>query len=247
MDGIMASNVKERNFFAVIPAAGRSTRMDSATNKQFLEVRGIPVLARTLMTFDRSHMIDGIVVVCDPSEAEAVRNLCSRYVISKLILTVDGGPTRQNSVRNALEALEGFIGRDKSESAYVLIHDGARPFLSDRVLGECVEALSGAKACICAVPVKDTIKSSDTDGFVDQTIPRERLWSVQTPQGFKFTNILEMHRKASELSVDFTDDASVAEYFGVKVRIISGDYTNIKITTREDLIIGEAITRNDIK
>lgn len=243
----MDSNVKERNIYAVVPAAGRSSRMDSATNKQFLKVRGIPVLARTLMTFDRSHLIDGIVVVCGASETEMVRDLCSRYVISKLLLIVDGGPTRQHSVRNALEALEGFIGNDKAGSAYVLIHDGARPFLSDRVLSECVEALSSAEACICAVPVKDTIKRSDTDGFVDETIPRDRLWSVQTPQGFFLKDILEMHRKAAELPEVFTDDASVAEYFGVKVKIVNGDYTNIKITTRDDLILGEAITRNDIK
>ncbi len=233
-----------KSFFAVIPAAGKSSRMDMGTSKQFLRLRGIPVLARTLLTFEGSPHIDGIIVACSVSEIPEVRELCSKYHITKLMAVAQGGETRQDSVRNALELLDEYIVPESAADSFVLIHDGARPFLSDHVLDNCFGAVVEWGACICAVPVKDTIKKASSDGFVDETIPRDTLWSVQTPQAFRFRDILAMHIKAAEEAGVFTDDASIAEHFGVKVKIVRGDYTNIKITTKDDLMFGEVIARN---
>jgi len=239
------ANIKN-HFFAVIPAAGKSSRMETGSSKQFIELRGIPVLARTLLVFEGSSHIDGIIIICGSSEIAKVSELCVKYKISKLIAIAEGGDSRQASVRNGLEKLADTIDAETAGSSYVLIHDGARPFLSDRVVNECVETVIDSGACICAVPVKDTIKRAGDDGLVEETVPRENLWSVQTPQTFKFTDILTIHRKVATESAEFTDDASVAESFGMKIKIISGDYTNIKITTREDLLLGEIIVSGQV-
>ncbi len=239
--------ITNEHFFAVIPAAGKGSRMGTDTGKQFIGLRGIPVLARTLLIFEGCAHIEGIVVVCGAQDTDKVVQLCTDHKISKILAVTGGGQTRQASVRNGLEKLADLLDTETAEASYVLIHDGARPFLSDRALDDCIASLRSYGpdgSCVCAVPVKDTVKRRGPDGFVTETVSREELWAVQTPQAFKLTDILAAHRSAADSGTEHTDDASVAESFGIKVRIISGDYTNIKITTREDLLFGEVITRN---
>lgn len=247
-------------FYAIIPAAGKGSRMGSPVNKQFLELDGIPVLARTLAAFQKADIIDGIILAGNKDEATLLAELCTRHKISKLTGIVEGGQTRLQSVTNALEFLTEFrtrrdIDEDVNEDpgtriedeceVYVLIHDGARPFVTGAVIDACAQEAALHGACVCGVPVKDTIKVVDKDGLIESTVPRDGLWIVQTPQAFSLLLISAMHRKAASLNMDFTDDAQVAEYFGLDVYMIMGDYSNIKITTPDDLIHGELILRSD--
>ena len=242
----MRNEINNQNhYYAIIPAAGQSTRMGMDSSKQFIELNGKPVIARTLLIFEKAAHIEGIVVVCKYSEIERIQEICDEYNITKLLLAVEGGSTRQISVRNGLETLSQIIPAQIHDSSYVLIHDGARPFLTQKILDDCLETVTTVGACICAVPVKDTIKKTNNNKMVTETIPRENLWAVQTPQAFKFEEILSIHKKAVGEINDSTDDASLAEYFGIKVHIVNGDYTNIKITTKEDLLFGEKIIASD--
>lgn len=227
--------------YALIPAAGTGSRMGTDMNKQFLDLSGKPVLARTLLAFENSPLIDKIVIVCKRDEKNLIQKLCREYNIEKLEVIVEGGSTRRDSVHNGLEQINKLLTKEQlhSENVFVLIHDGARPFVSKKLIEKSIKAIKDFGACVCAVQVKNTIKSSDNQMFVQKTLPRENLWSVQTPQGFIFQEILDLQRKAAKEDFEFTDDSSVAEYFGRKVKIITGDYENIKITTEDDLALSE--------
>ncbi|MHB1452838.1 MAG: 2-C-methyl-D-erythritol 4-phosphate cytidylyltransferase [Saccharofermentanales bacterium] len=243
-------------FYAIIPAAGKGARMGAPVNKQFLELDGVPILARTLAAFENAAIIDGIVIAGNKEEVPLLKDMCIQYGISKLIGIVEGGQTRLQSVTNALEFLTGFrVKQDLAEDVnedpgtriedecevYVLIHDGARPFVTEAVIEACAQGAALHGACICGVPVKDTIKVVDRNGLIETTVPRDGLWAVQTPQAFSLLLISAMHRKAASLNRDFTDDAQVAEYFGLDVYMTRGEYSNIKITTPDDLLHGELI------
>jgi 2-C-methyl-D-erythritol 4-phosphate cytidylyltransferase len=243
--------------YAIVPAAGKGTRMGASVRKQFLTLDGVPILIRTLMAFERSPIIHGILVAAGSDEIALVEELCARFRITKLLGVVAGGPTRFLSVTQAMDALEHLLAeqasnvkmkRDAHAAApgepIVLIHDGARPFVQEDVIQACAHAAVRHGASICGVPVKDTIKVVGKDGRIESTIPREGLWAVQTPQTFRLHQIANLHRRAAMLGMDFTDDAQVAEYFGQDVHMVQGDYNNIKLTTRDDLIVGEAILKS---
>ncbi len=241
--------VERERIYGVIPAAGQGSRMGvGKANKQFLELQGIPVLIRTLLAFEQSPRIDGIAVVANPSDRVCIQALCEQYRITKLIGIAAGGETRQDSVRNALEFLSDYLGgknlpgSDKKD--YVLIHDGARPFVSNAIIERCIDGAIRYHACGAGVPVKDTIKQVRPDGTIFHTPPREELWAIQTPQAFLLSLIEPLHRKAFREGLSFTDDTAIAEHYGEKVHMVTGGYQNIKITTPEDLLYGEVLLRN---
>jgi len=233
---------KTRNFFVstVIAAAGKGTRMNLDINKQYVEICRVPLLARTLKVFQDSSLIDEIVLVVNKDDfIYCKQEIVDRYNFTKIKTIVTGGDTRQDSVRNGLGEVSG-------KTEIVLIHDGARPFISDSCMAECIMAAYDYGASCVAVPVKDTIKRADSSGFVVETLDRSQLWQIQTPQAFKYTLILEAHNKALEEGFYGTDDAMLVERLGYKVKLVMGSYNNIKITTLEDLLLAETIIENSL-
>ncbi|AMV09474.1 2-C-methyl-D-erythritol 4-phosphate cytidylyltransferase [Geobacillus thermoleovorans] len=220
------------NYEAIVLAAGRGKRMNAGMNKQFLELGGEPLIVRTLNVFERDERCTRIVLVVNPAERSRFEQLLARFRIQKVAALTDGGEERQYSVYNGLQALAG--------EEIVLIHDGARPFVRVHHLHELVNAAVQYGAAIPAVRVKDTIKKAN-GLFVEQTIDRSSLWAVQTPQAFRLSLIMEAHEAAKQAGYLGTDDASLVERIGKPVKIIEGDYRNIKLTTPEDLLFAEAI------
>lgn len=219
----------------VIVAAGTGSRMNSKLNKQFIDLDGVPVIARTIKAFNDSKIIDKIVVVISEElKANFINEIELKYDFHKLYKIVVGGKERQESVFNGLNSLE-------PSDDIVLIHDGARPFISNILIEKIVQNSIEHKALIVAVPVKDTIKVVNNNMKVEKTLNRESLWAVQTPQVFRLNEIIEAHVYASENNIVATDDASLYELLGKEVHIIYGDYNNIKITTIEDLTISKII------
>lgn len=222
---------------AIIVAAGSSNRMQGI-NKQFLELGGIPVIVRTLLKFQKSSVISRIILVTRAEDIFALQKLANEHNITKLSDIVCGGNSRQESVLN------GFARLGKDESR-VLIHDGARPFVSDSIITAVAEKLGEYSAVTCAVKVKDTVKQVDENGKVIKTLERDSLVSVQTPQGVNKSQYLSAVEKAGDVSC-FTDDMSVMEYGGYEVYTINGSYKNIKITTPEDIFIAESFLEEDV-
>jgi 2-C-methyl-D-erythritol 4-phosphate cytidylyltransferase len=222
--------------YAIIVAAGKGTRMHAGINKQLIDIYGKPLLYYSIEAFSRSSLIDGIILVCAKEEMEYCRNnIIGKYDFKKVIDIVEGGTRRQDSVLNGLRALKTF------DCNVVLIHDGARPFVSDRIIEDGVKFARIYGSCACAAKVKDTIKIKSADGFSADTLDREKLVSVQTPQCFLYDLILECHEKVSSENFSVTDDTMVAEHYGKKVYLYDGSYDNIKITTPDDLKIAKII------
>lgn len=220
------------NIGVVIAAAGSGKRMGGPVKKQFIELCGKPVLLHTLDLFSSLEYVKEMVVVTAEEDVAGTRALLSAY---PCVRVVSGGAERQDSVYLGLLALRS--------SDYVMIHDGARPFLSHQTLTRLVDTMLAERAAILAVPVKDTIKRTDEMGIVMDTPPRRSLWAVQTPQAFALSDILFAHERAREDGFLGTDDASLLERLGQAVRVVEGEYTNIKLTTPDDLIFGEAILK----
>ena len=221
---------------ALIPAAGIGKRMGASINKQYLQLNGLPILARTISVFEQSPLIDSVYLVIPADEIQ----YCQKHVVEacgfkKIVAIVPGGAERQNSVMNGLNAMRYHV----SDNDIVLIHDGARPLVTENVLRESINTAHIHGAAVVAVPVKDTIKMV-SNNIVDSTPQRKSLWQAQTPQTFRFGTILTAHQSAETNHFSGTDDASLVEQFGGKVHIIPGDYRNIKITTPEDLVLAEA-------
>ena len=226
----------KKKAFALIPAAGMGKRMGSSINKQYLLLGGLPILAHTISVFEQSPLIDGICLVIPADEIPYCRDqIVAASGFRKVIEIVAGGRERQNSVMNGLNALERLAGGDD----VVLIHDGVRPFVSLEMIRESITVAGKSDGTLVAVPAKDTIKTV-RDGIVVDTPERDTLWQAQTPQSFRFSVILNAHRRAAEVGFTGTDDASLVERQNGLVRIVRGDYRNIKITTPEDLILAEA-------
>lgn len=220
----------------IIVAAGSSSRM-KGINKQFFEVGGMPVIARTMTAFENSALISRIVLVTKAEFIADIQKIASKYNISKLTDVVEGGNDRFSSVINGLNCIND--GEKK-----VLIHDGARPFVNSMVIGNVCAALQNFDAAVCAVPLKDTIKTVNDDGTVKNTLDRSKIFSVQTPQGVDVELYKNAVAKITDTSV-ITDDASVMELSGYSVKIVDGDYKNIKITTPEDMVLAEAFLKGE--
>lgn len=213
----------------IVVAAGASSRM-KGTNKQLLNLGGIPVLIRTLRAFENSKDISNIILVVRDEDLFEIQMLAHKYMITKISDIVCGGKTRQESVLNGFSRL-------KSDDTAVLIHDGARPLVDSKIINSVVTALNKCPAVTCAVKVKDTVKEIDQNGKVVKTLKRENLVSVQTPQG---VSVKEYLQAAENVNVaEFTDDTSIMEAAGYDAFVVEGSYKNIKITTKEDIALAE--------
>jgi 2-C-methyl-D-erythritol 4-phosphate cytidylyltransferase len=233
---------KSKNLYvsSIIAAAGKGTRMNIEVNKQYVHICGIPLLARTLDVFQSSKLIDEIVLVVNEEDfIYCKQEIVDKYNYAKVSAMVTGGDKRQDSVRNGLSEVSG-------DTDIVLIHDGARPFIKEDSIAESIKAAYEYGASCVAVPVKNTIKRADSSGFVQETLDRNELWLIQTPQAFKYNIILEGHKKALEDGFYGTDDAVLVERLGHELKLVMGSYDNIKITTFEDLLIAEAIIENGL-
>ncbi|TYP48152.1 2-C-methyl-D-erythritol 4-phosphate cytidylyltransferase [Thermosediminibacter litoriperuensis] len=217
---------------AVIAAGGRGRRMNSTLSKQFLMLKGRPILYYTLSTFETLAEIEEIILVVGPSDiVHAEREILIPYRFKKVKL-VEGGQERQDSVYNGLRSCS-------PQTDIVVIHDGVRPFVTKKIIIDSIEAAKKYRAVGVGVPVKDTIKVVDK-GVIINTPDRKTLWAIQTPQTFEYKLILRAHEEARNSGFYGTDDTVLVERLGFPVRMIEGAYENIKITTPEDMIVAEA-------
>lgn len=226
--------MNERNV-AIVLAAGRGTRMQSRVQKQYLLIKERPVLYYSLYQFQNCPFIDEIILVTGAQEISYCREeIVEKYKIGKVKEIIPGGEQRYHSVYEGLKKI--------GDCTYVFIHDGARPFIDQALLARTYEAVKKYQACVAGMPVKDTIKISDSAGFAESTPSRDLVWAIQTPQVFRYPLIKEAYEKIQqEDCFNITDDAMVMETAGDrKVKLVEGSYVNIKITTPEDLKIAEA-------
>lgn len=250
------SGEKHGRTAAVVLAGGRGSRMKSQVPKQYIDLCGRPLIYYALKAFEDSSVIDEIVLVAGRGEAERVRRgIVEKYGFSKVAAVTEGGAERYDSVNAGLACLAGGAvsasGGERAVSVsmadYVLIHDGARPLVDQDIIARCADGAEKWGACVAAVPVKDTIKVAGGDGFAAETPNRSTLWAVQTPQAFSLSLIRSAYgvlMASEENRRGITDDAMVAERFlGAKVRLVEGSYSNIKVTTPEDIAVAEALLR----
>ena len=231
-----------KKYAAIVLSAGSGSRMKSDIPKQYLPLIEKPVIYYSLMAFQNSP-VDEIILVSGANDIEYCRKeIVERYGLSKVTRIVAGGKERYDSV------YEGLCATD---AEYVLIHDGARPVLTSDMIDRMIQGVENTGACIAAMPVKDTIKLSDEHKQVASTPDRKHLWMVQTPQCFARTlleesyEILKQKQKAGENVPDITDDAMIVEYAtGKKITLVEGAYTNLKITTPEDLAVAEIFLKS---
>jgi 2-C-methyl-D-erythritol 4-phosphate cytidylyltransferase len=221
----------------IVVAAGASSRM-GGTNKQLAEVGGVPVIIKTLQKFENNKNISNIILVVRDEDLFTIQMLADKYMISKVSDIVCGGKNRQESV------LKGFA-RLPENAEKALIHDGARPFVSDVIIDSVIDGLNEYSAVTCGVKVKDTIKRVSQGGIAEETLERDSLRAIQTPQGVRVQEYLTAVENAD--IANFTDDTSIMEAAGHKVLIVDGDYKNIKITTKEDLILANAFASEELE
>lgn len=221
---------------AIIMAAGKGKRMQTAVSKQFLPVCGKEILAWTVDVFEKSPLVDTILLMASADGKEDVQHLWDNYGWKKVAAVLEGGKERQNSVANGLAAVE-------EDTDIVLIHDGVRPFVTEDMIADSIVAAQAYGGAVIGVPAKDTIKVCSADGMAVETPDRSTLWQIQTPQTFQRSLIVDAYEKAEKDGFLGTDDASVAEFAGHQVKVVMGSYRNIKITTKEDLVIAEAFLK----
>ena len=221
----------------LIPAAGAGKRMGKAPAKQFLTLGDKPILAHTLLAFQRAAEIDEIIPILSEEDLETCLGaIIEAYHITKVRTLVVGGKERQDSVANGLHKLE-------KNAAIVLVHDAVRPFVTPEMIKETVDYAKRGECVAVGVPIKDTIKEVNDQGMVRHTLDRSRLWAIQTPQAFPVKALKRAYEEASKQRVYGTDDATIVERMGGSVRVIMGSYENIKITTPEDLMLAEEILK----
>lgn len=239
--------MKKKKTAAVVLAAGQGKRMGTETAKQYLLLNGKPVLYYALDAFEKSE-VDSVVLVTGKDEIEYCKTeIVDAYGFGKVKAVVSGGRERYHSVACGLRALK----EGTEEVEVVLIHDGARPFVTAAMISKLIVETRKKEACVIGTPVKDTIKIADEEGYCAQTPPRNRVWAVQTPQSFAFElaskayeKLLDCEEELLLQGIQITDDAMVVEYMTEKkVSLVEGEYTNIKLTTPEDLVIAEAFLK----
>ena len=231
---------------AIVAAAGTGSRMGTDTEKPYIHLKGLPVLIRTLQVFEGSPRIDAVLVVVRPEWRDRAEALCASHGCRKVLRVLPGGDRRQDSVRYGLAALP-----PKTDT--VVVHDGARPLLAVSLLHACLDAcgeevrLRGEGAVCAAVPVKETIrlvmpsKKPETSCYSEKTLDRKTLWAVQTPQVFSRSLLERAHALAVSEGFEGTDDTQLAERLGARIRMVPGDYRNIKLTTPEDLDLAKIL------
>jgi len=225
---------------AVITAAGQGKRFGEGIPKQFMPLRGKPLLLHSVETFAKSDLIGEIVIVVPDDWVESVKiDIEEKFGVPKVRSVIPGGPERQDSVRNGFSSLS-------EKPDIVVVHDGVRPFITLELLEEVIREASVCGAALAALPSNDTIKKSSSDLYVENTVPRESLWFAQTPQAFGYEVLQNAFIRASEDGFTGTDEALLVERTGVKVKIVKGSPYNIKITTPEDFRLGELILQEGI-
>lgn len=230
---------------AIVLAAGSGSRMKNKTKKQFMEIKGKPVIWYSLFEFEKSR-VDEIILVTGKEDIDyCKKEIVEKYNLKKIKNVVAGGSERYESVYNGLKEVTGNI---------VLIHDGARPLINNEIIERSIEGTIKSDACVVGVPVKDTIKRADKEGYIIDTPNRSELWITQTPQSFKTDLVKMAYKKMKEelekgnTTLNITDDAMVVEEFTTnQVRFVRGDYKNIKVTTPEDIDIAELFIELDAK
>ncbi len=221
---------------AIIVSAGRGKRFGDSLPKQFHLIAGIPVIARTLLCFERSKIIDKICLVIDRRYEDYYQRINKRYKFQKIFNIVQGGKERQHSVYNGLMS-------SGEEWDIVVIHDGVRPLVTEELLRCVVGAAKKFGSAVPGVNPYDTLKIKSRHSYVEETLDREIISSIQTPQAFRYDIIKEAHVRALKEKYIGTDDAELVERLGRKVRIVEGDRRNIKITTKYDIAIAEALLK----
>ena len=222
--------------YAIVLAGGSGSRMKSDTPKQYMVLREKPVLYYSLRTFSQLDYIDGVILVVSSNDdiSYVKREIIDKYQVEKVKDITVGGEERYYFVYNGLKCID--------EADYVMIHDSARCLIDTDTIDRVYEEVRRSNAVVAAVPVKDTIKRSDDKGYAAETLNRAQLWQIQTPQAFDFDLIMNAYRTmmADGNRTGITDDAMVVErYTDTKVKLVMGDYRNLKITTPEDMIIAE--------
>ena len=235
--------MEKRKTAAIVLAAGQGKRMQSAVAKQFLLLDGEPVICHALRAFERSQ-VEQIVLVTGVDEIEYCRTeIVEKYGFHKVKQIVAGGKERYHSVYEGLRALDGVLPED----GIVLIHDGARPLVTEEIICRTIDAAAEYGACVAAMPVKDTIKVADREQFAETTPDRSTLWQIQTPQTFRYGLVYGAYQKLlsdERYQKGITDDAMVVETMcSGRVKLIEGSYENMKVTTPEDMIIAETFLK----
>ncbi len=225
--------------YLLIPAAGMGKRMGSNRNKLLLLLRGEPLISWTLQAAEAASAINWIGIISQPSDWSDLKMILANLQLSKPVSLIHGGETRQESVYNGLQALP-------EDAQKVLIHDGARCLATPDLFNRCAQALQKTPGLIAAVPVKDTIKVVDKSGIIQSTPDRSQLWAAQTPQGFDVKLLKQCHDKGVSQGWQVTDDAALFEKCGLKVQVVEGEETNLKVTTPQDLAIAEFILKSRI-
>ena len=223
--------MEKQKYAAIVLAAGSGKRMNSKVHKQYLIIQDRPVLYYSLKAFEDSAVDEIVLVVGKGEEKFCRKEIVDKYGISKVKAIVEGGKERYHSV------FEGL--KQTSDADYVLIHDGARHFVNQDIIRRCMQEVQKYQACVVGMPVKDTIKIADEEGYAKQTPDRKNVWMIQTPQTFSYALIYEAYEEMLKTEdTAITDDAMVLERIkGKKSKLIEGSYRNIKITTPEDLLI----------
>ncbi|QTD39868.1 2-C-methyl-D-erythritol 4-phosphate cytidylyltransferase [Sporosarcina sp. Te-1] len=217
-------------YTVMIPAAGSGKRMGAGRNKLFLELGDKPILIHTLDVFEQDPDCEGIILAVRPDERDDIKGLLDRFGISKAEQLVDGGGERQQSVAACIKAHQ--------TGGIVLVHDAARPFIHRHVIHRLVETAETFGAAIAGVQAKDTMKMA-SDGIVEETVDRNCLWIIQTPQAFRYELLAEASEKAEADGFFGTDESMLVERLGYPIRVVESTYDNVKMTTKEDLVFGE--------
>lgn len=236
---------------AVVVAAGQGRRMAerwehsplagviaTPVAKQFLPLGGKPLVVHALQVFERCHAVDAVVLVVPERDVMyARREIAERFGLKKVRRVVAGGQRRQDSVLRGLRALQG----ESLPWEYVVVHDGVRPLITEALVLAVLDEARRYGAATLGTPVRETVKLVDHKGLVSLTPERERLWSIQTPQAFRFALLLQAHREAAERQIEGSDDCALVEALGEPVRVVQGSPSNIKVTCPEDLVMAEAL------
>ncbi|GKV55141.1 2-C-methyl-D-erythritol 4-phosphate cytidylyltransferase [Sporosarcina sp. NCCP-2222] len=217
-------------YTVMIPAAGSGKRMGAGRNKLFLELGDKPILIHTLELFEQDPACEQIILAVRPDERNEIEGLLGQFEISKANQLVNGGGERQQSVAACIRAHQ--------TGGIVLVHDAARPFIHRDVIHRLVENAEAHGAAIAGVQAKDTMKMA-SDGIVEETVDRDRLWIIQTPQAFRYELLAEASEKAEAEGFLGTDESMLVERLGHPIRVVESTYDNVKMTTKEDLVFGE--------
>jgi len=231
----MNDGMTVKKVIAVVPSAGAGRRFGSGTNKPFASLKGKPLIIWTLEALGAASCIREIIPVVREADLDFFAEILDEYRMPKVRRIVPGGKERQDSVFNGLRTIDG-------KNSIVLVHDGARPLIDPAFINEAVKQLEGYDGVVAGVPVKDTIKEVG-GGIIGRTLQRDVLWAVQTPQIFPYEKIYDAYQKAKLESFCATDDSSLVERYGGRVKMVMGSYANIKITTPEDLQIAEVLLK----